>query len=228
VVAAQPVAYPASQPVSQPVASAGKPAGTVGKATVERMVGEAKQESRKSTMTVAGIIIAVVVVLVSVLVYRFRSDNQKLTTELGVTQARIDDAQKAAPLTPADIARDFTEATVFIEVGWKLIHTESGGQLYHEYHVVTKNEKPVRTEAGGIVTMPIYLQMPDGKIEPSLVLEKGQFEQNQPIGGRHTGSGFTVTSDGYILTNRHVAATWETGYQFPDGGGVRSTSRRRN
>jgi S1-C subfamily serine protease len=203
-------------------ASAPRPAGAVGKATVERMVSEAKKESRKGTLAVAGVIVALVVIGGAFLAYRFTSERRQLASELGETKKQMEEAQKAAPLTPADIARLYTGSTVFIEVGWKLIHTATGGQVYHEYIVETDDAgRPVKDKAGDIVAIPVYVRLPDGKIEPSLSLEQGRFQQNQPIGGRHTGSGFAVTSDGYILTNRHVAATWETSYVgFPEGGGL--------
>ncbi len=201
---------------------AARPTNVVGKATVERLVTEAKRESRKSTYTVAGVVIAIVLIGAAFLVYRFTTEKQQLDSELGQTRRQVEDAQKAAPMSPVEIAQRYTEATVFIEVGWKLIFTQTGGQVYHEYHVATDDKgRPVRNQAGQVVAVPVYVRLPDGKIEPSLSLEQGTFQQNPSIGGRHTGSGFAVTSDGYILTNRHVAATWETSYVgFPEGGGL--------
>ena len=38
---------------------------------------------------------------------------------------------------------------------------------------------------------------------------------NVAVGGAHSGSRLAVSSDGFILTNRHVAAAWETAYEFP-------------
>jgi serine protease Do len=195
---------------------------TVGKATVERMVTEAKKESRKSTMAVAGVIVALVVIGGAFLAYRFLAGEEKLASQVGAAQKQMDDAKKAAPLTTADIALRYTESTVFIEVGWKLIFTQTGGQVYHEYHIDTDSRgRPVKNKAGEVVPIPVYVLLSNGKIEPSLSLELGEFQQNRPIGTRHSGSGFAVTSDGYILTNRHVAATWETAYiGFPPGGGL--------
>src|SRR2546423_13343469 len=59
-----------------------------------------------------------------------------------------------------------------------------------------------------------YVRVADGSIEPYLTYNSNSL--NVGIGGRHTGSGFAVSSDGFILTNRHVAAAWETAYNFPD------------
>ncbi|HEY3384421.1 MAG TPA: trypsin-like peptidase domain-containing protein [Vicinamibacterales bacterium] len=197
-------------------------AGAVGRATVERMIKDANRRARASTLVVVGVLLVLLVIIGSFFAYRSVIGRTQLVDQLGQAKTALEEVQKTAPMSPVDIARLYTDATVFIEVGWKLIHTETGGQVYHEYHVDTDSRgRPVKDKDGDVVAIPIYIRLPDGKIEPSLSIEHGSFQQNQPIGGRHTGSGFVVAADGYILTNRHVAATWETAYtEFPDGGGV--------
>lgn len=59
-----------------------------------------------------------------------------------------------------------------------------------------------------------YVLLED-RIEPLLSLDGGK-----AIGGAHTGSGFVVQENGFVLTNRHVAATWETRGNLEPGRGV--------
>ena len=56
-------------------------------------------------------------------------------------------------------------------------------------------------------SVPLFRYTPDGKIEPWLTLsEREKRVKNKLIGGAGQGTGFVVNSNGYILTNRRVAA----------------------
>jgi S1-C subfamily serine protease len=190
----------------------------VGKATVERLVASAQRRTRRTFFLVLAAVAVVAIGSTAVLFYRAATGRRALTREITETRREIEQAQRAAPMSPAEIARQYSEAVVFIEVGWKLIFTQTGEQVYHEYYVDTDQQgNPVTNKAGEVVPVPIYMQLPDGRIEPSLSLDRGEFHQNQPIGGRLFGTGFVAARDGFILTSRHVAASWETTYAaFPD------------
>jgi len=207
-----------------------KPAGTVGKATVERMVSQAVTDTKRSQGRKFGVIGAVAILLILVLgagaigggYWYYTKREAALKDELGSKQTdlekKMDDGKG---VSPADINDKFGKAVVYIEVAWRLIDTSKQAQIYHQFvpnsrEVLSKllgvnlGKGPIDPTAGR--ALPVYVAVGDS-YEPLLTDAKSDY--SVPVGGRHTGTGFVVTSDGFVLTNRHVAATWMTTYHFP-------------
>ena len=112
------------------------------------------------------------------------------------------------------MAEQFSKAVVSIDVRWKLINTNSGKQLSHVYvpnHWKGKDgvERPIIND--GRREVATYIVLDNGVYEPTLDDRGG----THAIGGSGGGSGFVVSSDGFILTARHVGAGWMSRYQYP-------------
>lgn len=198
----------------------GKAPGTVGKATVERMISQTVTETKKSQTRKFGLIGAVAAVAVLVLfgaviggAYWYSSSRETaLKDEMSSKTADIEKkVAEGKGMDPAEINEKFGKAVVFFEVAWRLINPAQQSQVYHAHLSPADIKALFKADVGAPI--PLYVQVEPGVVEPVLRYEKGPADQ--PIGGVHTGTGFIVTNDGFVLTNRHVGAAWMSRYQFP-------------
>jgi len=172
----------------------------IGKATMQHMI---QQTEKKNKVGLAITIIAILLVVGTGGWVLYKNQSK-------LSSAPVTPAPKDMGVTPAQIAKANEDKVVFIEMGWKLTITQTGEELYHVYAPVYVGKKIVDYKAA-------YIRNNQGITEPYLSTKSAApiGSRLEPIGGFGTGSGFVVSEQGFIITNRHVAAPWLTAYQFP-------------
>jgi S1-C subfamily serine protease len=141
-----------------------------------------------------------------------QAEHERELTELRQKQA--DEHKKAAEeqkkfaeglgLSAQQIADRFGNATAQVNMAWRLYDQTTGRPIFHQmvtdYVPIGKGKKEKKT-------LPAYVLLPNGKTVRWLTLED-ELRSNIPIGERAQGTGFAVSENGFMLTNKHVAAAW--------------------
>ena len=194
--------FPNPFEVSEEPVFSSQPSGTIGRKTVERLIDQAETHSRKKLINIGAGLIAVILAVSGYFIYKSDQEKAEIQETLDATQLsqkrKLAELMANKALSSADIFKKYGNSTVFIEASWKLIDIPTGKQFFQRAICVSKHKGKCQEKR------PAY-RFVNGAVEPDLTLEAGY-----PVGGEFAGSGFVVNENGYILTNRHVAAGWQT------------------
>ncbi|WP_159727435.1 trypsin-like peptidase domain-containing protein [Methylosinus sp. Ce-a6] len=206
----------ASTAVAEVTASAPPPPQKVGvgQETVQRLIVEERRSTSRIWGAVAAGLLAFIALGGGAVYWKQLKDDERHQAELADVKADAKHAdQRSASLqsevktnligmTPLDIYNKYANATARIDLRWRLFDTQTGKPIFHQTFKIGKD------------TLPAYVRLPNGKVVRWLTLED-DLRSNQQIAGSGRGSGFVISEQGYLLTNKHVAAGWKVTYESP-------------
>jgi S1-C subfamily serine protease len=201
----------AAAATSTALASSTVAKGPVGRATILRMLYDERRSTRQVWIAALAAVVVLAIIGGGAIYWHSQSVANQLQQQVAAQAARAeairseaaDALAKQAGLTPADIKR-LGDATVYIHNQWQLYDRDSNRPIFQKMTKV------------GDEWLPAYVRMDDGRLVRWLTLDNDKSNFYKPVGKDHSGSGFVIGEQGFILTNKHVAAGWTSEYEdFP-------------
>lgn len=206
-------AKPSTSKTTEPLPTSMTPTGQtkpgVGRNTVERLITQVESNTRKKMINIGAGIIGIVVLVSGFFI--FQNYQNKLELEGRLDEKERTHREEFAALkenmqqSAADIFKKYGNTTVMILASWKLIYIPEGRELFQQYLTICESYNKKGKCIKESIPMPGYVYC-KGVVEPYLETNPNGIS----IGSSGQGTGFVVKPNGYIITNRHVAAGWNS------------------